>query len=97
MEHVSPILRLIAESLDPRITEAKPGFVWIQVGLGIGFWLPERAYTIAKGLANQTGKPQFVGLDRNGAAIHSTSRDALRLDPKATGEIAWIFPDSFSG
>lgn len=66
---------------------------FIPIGLGGGFYIPEADFQLAQGHANITGKVQFVGLAKDGSAIHAT-REALHVDANCDGFIAWIFPEA---
>lgn len=72
-----------------------PDAVYIPVGIGFGFWVPKADYALAKARAIETGKIHFVGLVRGGGALVSSSRETLLNDPICTGEIAWIFPETW--
>lgn len=69
----------------------REGGVYIQVGLGNGFYIPKADYDRAQALADETRKVQFVGLARDGSGLHGT-REELLYNPNLAGFIAWIFP-----
>jgi len=87
------VRRIVRETLapEPLIAGTREGGVYIPVGLGHGFYIPAADYEAAQARAAIAGKVQFVGLARDGSAVHGT-RDELQRDPRVDGYIAWIFP-----
>lgn len=64
---------------------------WVQVGMGIGFYVPEEAYQCVQAIADDTRRVQFLAVTKDGRAIHA-SRDELVSNPEVSGGIAWIVP-----
>ncbi|HEY2351968.1 MAG TPA: hypothetical protein VGH83_05625 [Candidatus Acidoferrum sp.] len=64
---------------------------YVQIGIGIGFYVPEDAFQCVQSIANETGQTQFLGVTKDGRALH-TSRDELLAQPDLAGGIAWIVP-----
>jgi len=64
--------------------------VYIQVGLGSGFYVPQGAYDDCKRIANETRKVQFLTVTKDGEAIHGTREEC---QAKGDGGIAWIVPE----
>lgn len=64
---------------------------YVQVGMGMGFYVPEEAFQSAQSKANLTGKIQFLGVTKNGVQIHGT-REEILDHPNSAGVVAWIVP-----
>ena len=66
---------------------------YIQIGMGIGFYVPEADYQLAQSRANQTRLVQFLAVTRDGRAVHGSRRELLDRRDLAAG-IAWIVPQN---
>jgi hypothetical protein len=64
---------------------------YVQLGIGMGFYVPEADYQIAQRRANETLKVQFLSVDSLGRALHGT-REELLGNPECKAGIAWIVP-----
>ncbi|HET6220151.1 MAG TPA: hypothetical protein VFE27_24195 [Acidobacteriaceae bacterium] len=64
---------------------------YVQVGMGVGFYVPEADFQTVQRLANETGKVQFLSVDRLGRPLRG-SREELLANPECAGVIAWITP-----
>lgn len=64
---------------------------YVQLGLGLGFYVPESDFQVAQQRANETGKVQFLGISKDGRALHGT-REEIKAMPDLAGQIAWIVP-----
>lgn len=64
---------------------------WIQLTLGIGFFVPEADFLQLQERANKTGRIQFLAVEDDGRPVHGT-REQLLANPKIKGGIAWIVP-----
>lgn len=64
---------------------------YVQVGMGLGFYVPEADFQIVQRLANESRKVQFLSVDRLGRPLYG-SRDELLTNPECAGVIAWIVP-----
>ncbi len=86
-----------ARVLAPPVTVRPAGdpadWHYIPVGLGWGFYIPEKDFQFALEQASLQHRIWFVANMRDGRVKHSTSRDALYNDPHCNGEIAWIHPN----
>ena len=65
---------------------------YIQISLGLGFYVPEEDFNSVQALANATGRVQFLGITKAGAAIVGASRDELLTREDSAGLVAWIVP-----
>jgi len=92
---------MVNRLIDEVITAAFPGGPqvfgpltsghYVQLGMGMGFYVPEADYELAQYRANETGKVQFLAVDKAGNALHGT-REELLANPEMSGQIAWIVP-----
>lgn len=65
---------------------------YIQIGMGLGFYVPESDYQLAKRTANATHRVQFLGVTLGGDPIHASREEILNREDSA-GLVAWILPD----
>jgi len=65
---------------------------YIQLAMGLGFYVPESDFQTVQELANVTGRVQFLGVTRDGAAIVGTSRAEILEREDSAGLVAWIVP-----
>ena len=64
---------------------------YIQIGMGAGFFVPERDYETAQGIANATRRVTFLAVSHEGKTIICADRDRALIVATA-GLIAWITP-----
>ncbi|HTH42865.1 MAG TPA: hypothetical protein VL498_06855 [Terracidiphilus sp.] len=64
---------------------------YVQVGIGLGFYVPEADFETVQRLANETRKVQFLSVDRLGRPLYGSREDLLN-NPDCAGVIAWIVP-----
>ena len=64
---------------------------YVQIGMGMGFYVPEEDYQRVQALADETRKVQFLGVTRNGQPL-TGRRDEINNHPESAGMIAWIVP-----
>ncbi len=79
-------------ALDPRSATIGPltDGVYIQVGMGLGFYVPVDAYNQAKRQANQTRQIQYLTVDSAGNPFSGSREDCLDC---GAGAVAWVTPD----
>lgn len=70
---------------------------YIQIGMGLGFYVPESDFKTVQDLANITGRVQFLGVTHAGAAILGASRDEILEREDSAGLVAWIVPQHREG
>ena len=68
---------------------------YVQVGLGMGFYVPESDFEALQERANQTHKIQFLGVTKAGIPL-TGSREQILDDPNTAGVCAWIVPAGHS-
>jgi hypothetical protein len=90
-EHVHPVFasilnRQLGRNLGPLSTGH-----YVQIGMGLGFYVPERDYADLQALANVTRRTQFLGITKTGEPLFGT-REEIAAHPESAGLIAWIAP-----
>jgi hypothetical protein len=63
---------------------------WINVGFGMGFYVPQPAFDECKRIARETRIIQFLTVTRDGTPFHGTRDECL---DKGFGCVAWITPE----
>lgn len=64
---------------------------YVQIGMGLGFYVPEAAFQAAQAAANESRKVQFLGVTKAGEPITGT-RESIFDHPESAGLVAWIVP-----
>lgn len=83
--------RDLGAELSPIVGPLRAGH-YVQIALGLGFYVPESDYQCAQELANETGKVQFIGVTRDGRALAGT-RDHVLNSADSAGVCAWVVPN----
>lgn len=63
---------------------------YINLCIGLGFYVPEDDFQIAQEKANKTGCTQFLSVDSFGQAVHGSRDHCMEF---GSGCIAWITPE----
>lgn len=91
--HTTLAADLIRETLDTFSHPVNLGTLtaghYVQVGMGMGFYVPEESYQAVQQIANETGRVQFLTVDKEGQPIHGTRDECLE---RGNGCVAWIVP-----
>lgn len=64
---------------------------YVQISLGMGFYVPEAAFHAAQQRATATGRIQFLGVTRDGRVLQG-ERETILAHPDSAGLLAWIVP-----
>ena len=83
--------RGLGAELSPVVGPLRAGH-YVQIALGLGFYVPEADYQRAQELANESGKVQFLGVTRDGRALAGT-REQVLTSADSAGVCAWVVPN----
>lgn len=75
---------------NPNIIGPLTDGMYVQLGMGVGFYVPLEAYNLLKRKANDTRQIQFLTVDSAGNPI-TGSRDECLV--RGAGAVAWVTPD----
>lgn len=64
---------------------------YVQISLGMGFYVPEVAFHAAQQRATATGRIQFLGVARDGRVLEG-DHETILGHPDSAGLVAWIVP-----
>lgn len=64
---------------------------YVQISLGMGFYVPEAAFHAAQQRATTTGHIQFLGITRDGRVLEG-DRETILAYPDSAGLVVWIVP-----
>jgi hypothetical protein len=65
---------------------------YVQISLGLGFYVPESDYKDLQREANRTNRTQYLGVTKSGQPLRGESRDSVISHPESAGVVAWIVP-----
>jgi hypothetical protein len=69
---------------------------YVQISLGLGFYVPESDYKDLQREANRTNRTQYLGVTKSGQALRGASLAEVISHPDSAGVVACLVPSPSS-